>query len=133
MKRLFRPRHRPWLWLAAWVGGLALVAMLSLMPAGDLPPAPFAGIDKIEHVVGHGALSAYAAMLFASGRARLAAAALLVAYGIGIEGAQEALTATREADALDVVANAAGVALGQLVACTRLAHGLAAIDARLHA
>ena len=56
-----------------------------------------------------------------------------MAFGIGIEAAQQAFTATRQADAADVLANAAGVALGQLVAFTRLSGLLAAIDARLHA
>jgi VanZ family protein len=133
LNRLFRPCRRPAAWLALWFAGLVLVAAASLLPAGDLPPAPFPGVDKLEHLVGHGALSAYAAMLFAPARARLAAAGGLLAFGIGIEAAQEVLTATRQADAADVLANAAGIALGQLVAFTRLSGLLAAIDARLHA
>lgn len=133
MTGLFRPSRRPLRWLLLWAAAIALVVTGSLLPAGDLPAAPFPGVDKLEHLVGHGALSAYAAMLFAPARARALAALGLLAFGIGIEAAQQALTATRQADAADVLANAAGIALGQLVAFTRLAGLLAALDARLHA
>jgi VanZ family protein len=129
----FRPRHRPWRWLALWSVLLALVAAGSLMPAQSLPTPPVPGLDKLEHLVGHGLLSAYAAMLFAPARLRIAAVVSLFGFGLGIEGAQQAFTTSRMADAGDVLANAIGVALGQLVAITPMAGWLAAIDARLHA
>lgn len=129
----FRPRHRPARWLALWLLLLGAVAVGSLLPAGDLPRVPLAGVDKLQHLVGHGVLSAYAAMLFRPVRVRAAAAIALLAYGIGIEFAQEMLTATREADGFDVLANAIGVALGQCITATPLARTLEAIDARLHA
>lgn len=132
MSAVFQPRQRPWRWAALWALLLASVATGSLLPAGDLPAPAFAGGDKIEHVFGHGALSAYAAMLFATPRGRMAAALGLLLFGIGLEGAQEAFTATRRADALDVVANGAGVLLGQLVAFTPAMHWLAHLDARMH-
>lgn len=128
----FRPRHRPWRWFAAWVVLLGLVALGSLVPAGAVPIAPIAGVDKLQHLVGHGLLSAYAAMLFAPRHARALAVAWLVAYGIGIEAAQQALTATREADAADVVANLLGVLLGQAVAFTPAVRWMARADARMH-
>ncbi len=130
---LFRPRHRPARWLALWLAMLAAVAAGSLMPAGDLPRVPLQGVDKLQHLIGHGVLSAYAAMLLRPAGARMAAAMALLLYGAGIEFAQQALTTTREADALDVLANAIGIALGQCIAMTPIAGGLAAIDARLHA
>lgn len=130
---LFRPRHRPARWFALWLLLLAAVAAGSLMPAGELPRMPLPGLDKLQHLLGHGLLSAYAAMLFRSLRARLAAAVAILLYGIGIEFAQAALTATREADAFDVLANALGIALGQCIAATPLARVLESIDARLHA
>lgn len=130
---LFRPRHRPARWLALWLLMLSAVAAGSLMPAGELPRVPLAGVDKLQHLAGHGLLSAYAAMLFRPARARLTAAVALLLYGIGIEFAQQVLTATREADAFDVIANALGIALGQCIAATPLARALEALDARLHA
>ena len=133
MNRLFRPRHRPLPWLLLWIAGLALVATASLLPAQELPRPLWPGIDKLHHVLGHGALSAYAAALFAPPRARFAAAAGLLLFGIGIEAAQQALTATRSADAADVVANLVGIVIGQSIACTRLARVLEHVDARLRA
>ena len=130
---MFRPRHRPARWLALWLLLLVAVAVGSLMPAGDLPRVPLEGVDKLQHLLGHGALSAYAAMLFRPLHARMAAAIALLAYGIGIEFAQEALTATREADGWDVLANAIGIAFGQCVAATPLERTLETIDARLRA
>lgn len=132
MSDAFRPRHRPWRWAALWALMLAAVAMGSLLPAGNLPAPAFPGVDKIEHLVGHGALSAYAAMLFATPRARMAALLGLLLFGIGLEGAQEAFTATRRADGLDVLANGTGALFGQLVAFTPAAHWLARLDARMH-
>lgn len=129
---LFRPR-RPVPWLALWLLMLATVAVGSLLPAGDLPRVPLPGLDKLQHLVGHGLLSAYAAMLFRPLRARLAAALAVALYGLGIEAAQAAFTATRAADGLDVLANATGIVLGQLVALTPMARLLETMDARLHA
>jgi VanZ family protein len=133
LNRLFRPRHRPWGWLALWILGLALVATGSLLPSHELPRPLFPGIDKLHHLLGHGALSAYAAALFAPMRARLAAAAGLLLFGIGLELAQHALTATRGADPADVAANALGIVLGQLLGLTRVSAVLERLDARLHA
>ena len=60
-------------------------------------------------------------LLFDARRSRLRAMLGVIAFGIGIEIAQGAFTATREPDALDVLANSAGAALGQLLAFTPLA------------
>lgn len=132
MRGVFRPRHRPWRWAALWLAMIVLVAAGSLMPAGNVPTPPIAGLDKLQHLVGHGLLSVYAAMLFASRGARRTAAVALVVYGIGIEAAQDALTASREADIGDIIANAVGVLMGQAVAFTPAARWLEALDVRMH-
>lgn len=132
MSAVFRPRQRPWPWAALWALMLAAVTTGSLLPAGNLPAPAFPGVDKIEHLIGHGALSAYAVMLFAAPRARLTAMLGLLLFGVGLEVAQEAFTATRRADALDLLANGAGVLLGQLIAFTPAAHWLARLDASMH-
>ena len=123
--------RRPWLWVGGWVAMIATVAVGSLMSASHLPPPPFHGVDKLEHVVGYALLSGYAAMLFGRLRPRALAAAGLVGYGIGIEFAQAALTTTRMADPADMVANTVGVLLGLLFAATPAARWLQRLDGRL--
>ena len=117
------------MWLALWVAMIALVLVGSLMPAQRLPAPAFAGVDKLQHLVGYAVLAGYAVLLFARFRLRAVAMAGLVALGVGIEFAQEALTASRRADIADVVANTLGVLLGWSVQRTRLRDGLIRIDA----
>lgn len=133
MTPALRPLRRPALWIGVWLAMIACVVVGSLLPAGDLPAPAFPGIDKLEHLVGYALLSAWAAMLFATRRALWTAGIALVALGIAIELAQGAFTTTREADALDVLANASGVALGLLVARTPCARLLSRIDMRSRA
>ncbi|MCE7033443.1 VanZ family protein [Lysobacter sp. GX 14042] len=114
---MLRNFHRPWLWVAGWLALLALVAAGSLMPASDLPQVQLPGVDKIQHAAAHAVLASYAMMLFATRRAQGWAVVGLLAYGVGIEAAQATLTADRMAEWTDVLANAAGTAVG--VALTR--------------
>lgn len=125
-----RPLRRPTLWLAAWVAMIAMVVFGSLLPAGELPPVPFHGFDKVEHLLGYFVLSAYAGMLFARMRTRALCAAGLVALGIGLEFAQAALTVSRQADPADALFNAMGVLAGLAVAATPAANLLQRLDAR---
>lgn len=126
-----RALHRPRLWLGVWALMIAAVVAGSLAPADDLPQIRFPGADKLQHLLGYAVLSGYAAMLFASRGARAAAAAGLLLLGILIEGAQSALTASRQADPADLLANLAGIALGQAIGVTRAAGLLQRIDTRL--
>ena len=128
---MLRDFRLPRLWVAGWLGMLALVAIGSLMPSSGLPDVGFPGADKLQHGVGYAAMSAYAAMLFATRRARWTAAAGLLAFGIAIELAQGAFTVDRSPELADVFANAAGIAAGLLVARTRLALLLQRVDRHL--
>lgn len=128
--RLLREFRRPGLWLGLWAVMILAVVAGSLLPARDLPPAPFDGFDKVQHLLGYALLSAYAAMLFARMRARALAAAGLVALGIGLEVAQGMLTASRQADVADAMVNALGVLAGMAIAATPLARLLQRLDAR---
>ena len=123
-----RPFRRPGLWLAVWALMAAAVAIGSLLPASDVPGWTFPGADKAQHALGYAALAAYAVMLFATRGAHWRAASALLLYGIGIEAAQGWLTASRSADALDVVANAAGIAAGLALRRTRAAGWLLWLD-----
>ena len=62
---LLREFRWPYRWLALWGLMLAAVIATSLLPARDLPSAPFSGFDKVEHLLAYAVLSAYAVMLFA--------------------------------------------------------------------
>lgn len=126
-----RAFHWPQLWLGLWMLMIAAVVIGALAPSQALPRMWFPGADKLQHLAGYAALSGYAAMLFAGRRAHGVAAAGLVLLGVLIEGAQSALTASRQADLVDVLANAAGVALGQGLRVTRAAGLLQRIDTRL--
>ncbi|GAB2510410.1 VanZ family protein [Lysobacter humi (ex Lee et al. 2017)] len=121
---MLRPLRWPRLAVAGWIALFALVAVGSLMPARELPTPSVQGLDKLEHLLGYAALSGYAVLLFATARARWAAAALVMLFGLGIEAAQAALTTSREADPADVVANGLGALLGQLLAHGRFARFL---------
>ena len=125
-----REFRRPGLWLALWALMIATVIAGSLLPARELPPMPFDGFDKFQHLFGYAVLSAYASMLFARMRAQALAAAGLVALGIGLELAQAALTSSRQADPADALVNALGVLAGLAVAATPLAQWLRRLDGR---
>jgi len=121
----------PQLWLGLWVAMIGAVVAGSLAPSESLPQPWFPGADKLQHLAGYAVLSAYAAMLFASRRAQGAAALGLVLLGVVIEVAQSALTASRQADAVDLLANLAGIALGLASRSTPAAALLQRIDNRL--
>jgi VanZ family protein len=114
-----------------WVLMIASVVTGSLLPSDDLPRLLFPGADKLQHMAGYAALSAYAVMLFANRRSRGMAAVGLVLLGVLIEGAQSALTTSRQADPMDMLANLLGVGLGQALAATGVAGWLQRIDSGL--
>lgn len=129
--RVLREFRRSGLWLALWALMIMTVVAGSLLPARELPPIPFDGFDKFQHLFGYAVLSAYAAMLFARMRAQAMAAAGLVLLGIGLEVAQGLLTASRQADIADAMVNALGVLAGLAVTATPLARLLQRLDTRL--
>ncbi|SFL21995.1 hypothetical protein [Lysobacter sp. cf310] len=126
-----RPFHTPRRWLALGAAGVLAVIAVSLLPAGDLPPSPFAGSDKVGHFLTYAALSAYAGMLFARMRPQALSAAGLIVLGVALEYAQAALTDSRMGDSRDALANALGALTGLVTASTPLALMLQRIDARL--
>jgi hypothetical protein len=100
-------------WLAAfWLAVFAGTAV-SLLPAPQLPDPWFPFADKFHHAVAY-------AVLFVLGwqagyRSRWGLALGLLALGVTIELAQGAFTATRSAEWLDGVADAAGIGFGHLI------------------
>jgi VanZ family protein len=95
------------LWrLAGWIG-VALTLGLSLGP--PTVGAEESQIDKLAHVAGYAVLMFWWAQLIRSGRWRLAVAVVL--FGAAIELLQ-GLAPERQPDAIDALANAAGVLIG---------------------
>lgn len=90
---------------AALVAG---IFVLALQPQGSGPPL-LPHIDKLAHA------GAFAVLALVGARAGLRLwllALLLLTYGVGIEVAQGLFTTTREASLADLLADAAGIALG---------------------
>jgi VanZ family protein len=126
---VLKPLRRPRLWLGLWVFAIALVVAASLLPAFLLPEVP-AGGDKLEHFGGYFLLAAAAVQLFATWPHLLRAATGLVLLGIGLEIAQGVLTTTRQLDAYDALANAAGVFAGTAIVLTPLRDTLLRLERR---
>ena len=127
-----REFRRPRLWLGLWCFGWLLCIVLSLAH----PPSVGLDVpegDKLGHLIAYGLLSAWAAGLFASLRARLLAALALVALGVALEFAQAAFTDDRMMEAADGWADLLGVILGQLAALGPLRGWLQRLDAMLFA
>ncbi len=127
---VLRPFQRPALWLLVGAGLVGVVVVGSLLPARGLPPVPFSGFDKVQHLLGYAALSSYAVMLFARMRTQAMCALGLVGLGIGLEFAQAAMTSSRQADPADALFNALGVLAGLATAATPLARLLQRVDDR---
>ena len=120
---------RPRLWSGLWLSLLVLTLLVCLMPLPSVP-MPVSHFDKIEHALGYAALSAYAAMLFATGPGVARALLGLVLYGVMIELLQ-ALVPWRSLDPLDAVFNTLGAALGAMMWFTPAAGTLQWLDRRL--
>lgn len=106
-----KPFRRPRLWLGLWWLAIAMVVVVCLVPAPDLPTVPD-NADKLEHLLAFALLAAAAVQLYATRRALLVVGCGLVLFGIAIELAQGAFTSTRSMDGWDAVADALGVLLG---------------------
>jgi VanZ family protein len=102
------PLRYPWLW--ATLGWGMVLAVL----AGSLAPADMIGdyriSDKLMHAGAYFALMVWFAGFYRRGLHGLIAL-VLVALGAGVELAQAGLH-TRQFDVLDMIANAAGIAIG---------------------
>jgi VanZ family protein len=91
----------------------ALVLVLSLLPDSGGPSYSW---DKANHFIAYAVMSflftrAASAAGFSAARAAFAAVAVATLFGIGVEFLQS-LTSTRQADALDALANTLGALLG---------------------
>ncbi|HEY6125995.1 MAG TPA: VanZ family protein [Steroidobacteraceae bacterium] len=101
-------------WWALGVVLLVLAMVVCLVPVPSVP-APFEWSDKTSHLVGHGTLALYFAGLVPR-RSWWKIFAWLLLMGVTLELAQHYMQLGREGDPRDAVANAAGAALGLLIA-----------------
>lgn len=101
------------LWLAAgWamVAGIVYGSVMHSPPSLDFPQG-----DKFEHLGSYGLVMFWFCQLYAARRARIAYAFGFVALGVALEFVQGWL-GYRDFEVADMVADAAGVALGWGVA-----------------
>jgi len=82
---------------------------VSLTPAPPVGGVPYT--DKIGHFLAYALLMFWFARLYPANHVRLGYALLWIAYGVGLEFAQQA-TGYRTFDLADMAANALGVAAG---------------------
>lgn len=109
-------RH-PRFWMLGGVGLIVLIAYICLMPGDDIPRVQIS--DKLVHLL----MFLAPAFWFGSVMTRrhlVAVGIALLAYGSATELTQGWLGWGRQADWLDLGADAAGIALGLLLALTPL-------------
>ena len=104
------PLRFPRVWLGLGWSLLGLVCLGSLLPASTVD---IIDDDKLVHFASYFVLTVWFGGLYGKPRNYIAIAAILIALGAGLDLLQN-LTATREFDALDVLANSAGVLAGFL-------------------
>lgn len=100
-------------WIAIGWFGVVMVIVLSLIPSP--PTLPVVQGDKLEHIASYGSLMFWFAQAYLRWRERRWIAVGLVALGIALEYVQ-GWTGWRDFSYADMAADAAGVALGWLIA-----------------
>lgn len=116
MKPVLRPILRfPRLWFCAGLVIAAVIAATSLVPSRDLPNLRFS--DKLEHALAYFVLAFWMASVIVR-RDFLMLGIVLLAFGGAIELAQGWMGLGRQADVMDLLADAAGIIVGVLLAMT---------------
>jgi VanZ family protein len=98
---------------AATIGLMLAIAVLSLIPPGDLPPVE--GSDKLKHFIAYGSLGGAMTIAMGPGRA-MRACLITILYGALMEAAQGLAPTGREFSLLDEVANILGAGAGTGIA-----------------
>ena len=114
------------LWFGIVYALLALVALLSLLPAPDA----LAGSDKLLHFLAYAGLSGLFSLLVCEARSLWWVALGLIGYGVLIELLQ-GLTGYRQMELYDMLANSAGVLAGMLLRLSPLPRIVRGLEARL--
>ncbi|MEO8314882.1 MAG: VanZ family protein [Pseudomonadota bacterium] len=116
MQPIVRPDLRfPRFWLLGGLTMVLIITFLSLMPGDKLPDAHLS--DKVEHILAYVALALWFGGIMTRSSYLLIVLALL-AFGVLIELLQGGMGWGRQADLLDLGADAVGIAAGLLLALT---------------
>jgi VanZ family protein len=118
------------IWLAAGWFGVVGVVVLSLIP----PPPEMLGVeneDKLGHIAAYGLLMWWFAQDVLAARRRAGMALALIALGVALEFLQ-GWGGLRSFSVADMVADAAGVAVGWALAPPRLPNLLQRVTVALH-
>ena len=101
---------------------LAFMTWSSLSPiVVEVVTVQYSGL--VFHLIAYGSLTFWFQQIFRGNRNLLLVAISMFAYGLLMEAAQGLLTATRDANLLDVVANTLGVILGTIASRWFTPHG----------
>jgi hypothetical protein len=115
-----------WWLLTGWLL-VALVISLSLTPPpSDLPGFP--GVDKLTHLAAYGMLTLWFGFIYLRGPRYVRLSLGLIIMG-GVLELIQGILGHRSMDHYDMLANASGVAIGWLLAQTRLGGALAGFEA----
>ncbi len=115
------------LWLFTGWLLIVLVVYVSLIPA--LPSIDITAGDKVAHVFAYATLTLWFLQLYPADRRAMLVIGFIM-MGIALEFLQ-GLTASRSFEYADIAANTGGVALGWLLAKTRLSNTLHVIEKQL--
>jgi len=118
----------PRAWLAMGLLMATFITIACLVPARDLPSLGVS--DKFEHGLAFFVLAIWFAGVLER-RDFIYLALALVAFGGGIEIAQGLMGLGREADVRDLAADAAGVAVGILLALTPVGRWASVVESLL--
>ena len=99
--------------------GVIAIAVLSLLPASDMPDVHMS--DKIGHTLAYGCVMLAGGLGFWLQRQRLQVAGGLFLLGIAMELLQS-LMPTRQMSLLDIAANTVGIAAGLLLCLAATRH-----------
>jgi|GEM_PF-434274 len=113
------------LWLCLGVLLILLVVALSLVDLG--PKVDLSFNDKVAHLIIYAGLMGWFSQLFRHDLTRLLLALGFTALGIAVEFLQ-GMTAHRQFELLDMLANTSGVLLAWALAYTRVGDALPAIE-----
>jgi len=107
----------PLAWPRLWQAGAVLLVLGIVV--GSLLPGPVVETvshwDKLDHALGYGAVTLWLAGMLRPARYLHAALAAFL-LGVALEATQALLTASRQGDLLDVVANTSGIGVALVLA-----------------